>query len=240
MNFSNIIKLMEEEIKKICIKLKNILRNLDENQRYIIGVGGIPGSGKTTFVNNLVKDFNKKNKENVIIAISMDGFHIPKSILNTFYNKEEAYIRRGVYWTFDVNGIINFLNLLKKPLDSTKTIKVPSFDHKIADPIKDDINIETFHKIIIIEGIYLQLSNPEPWNQIPLLLDEKWFIPIDIEEARDRVSKRHYYSGITKSIEDGITRFNNNDMLNAKFILENLENKDKNIKYIYINNKNKN
>lgn len=227
---------MDEEIKKLCTKIKNIQKKLKQNERYIIGVSGIPGSGKSTLVNKLVNEYNKQyipnNENEVIICIPMDGFHLPKSILDTFNNKEEAYLRRGAYWTFDPYGIINLLKTLKDPLKFKDIIKAPSFDHNIADPIKVSIKIEPYHKIIIIEGIYLHLKSPKPWNQIPLLLDEKWFIHIDINKARDRVGKRHYYSKIVKSIEDGIDRFNNNDMLNAEFILENRET---NSECIYIN-----
>jgi pantothenate kinase len=236
MNFDIKIKSMNKEIKRLCIKIQNTLEKLNQNQRYIIGVSGIPGSGKTTFVNLLVNEFNKrynhKYENDVIIGISMDGFHLPKSTLNTFNNKKEAYLRRGVYWTFDPYRIINLLNSLKNSLNFKNTVKAPSFDHKIGDPINDSINIEPYHKIIIMEGIYLHLTNPEPWNEISLLFDEKWFIPIDINEARNRVSERHFLCGIVKSIEEGINRFNNNDLLNANFILEN---RDKNSEYIYLN-----
>lgn len=137
----------EDTIKYIYTKLKNILENLNENNQnkiYIIGVSGIPGSGKTTFVNEIVNEFNNrciKNgyKNNVCTSISMDGFHIPKYILNTYNNPDEMYLRRGAYWTFDSYKFINFLKSLK---NSNKLISAPSFNHKIADPVEDDIVIE--------------------------------------------------------------------------------------------------
>lgn len=78
------------------------------------------------------------------------------------------YLRRGAYWTFDFYKLINFLKSLK---NCNKLIKAPSFNHKVADPVEDDIVIELYHKIIIVEGIYLHLKEPYPWNEIPLLFD---------------------------------------------------------------------
>ncbi|KAI8970245.1 P-loop containing nucleoside triphosphate hydrolase protein [Mycotypha africana] len=210
---------MNQEVLRLSKKLETILDKLDENQRYIIGVSGVPGSGKTTFVNKFVEDFNKHHPGDTVVAISMDGFHLPKAALDKMSNREEAYLRRGVHWTFDPEGIIQLIKSLKA--DTTKTIMAPTFDHKIGDPVKDGICIKPNHRIVIIEGIYLHLKSPEPWEQIPLLLDEKWFIPVDLEEARRRVGNRHYESGIEKSVEDGIKRYNNNDLLNAEFILKN-------------------
>jgi pantothenate kinase len=155
----------------------------------------------------------------------MDGFHIPKIKLD-----EEMYLRRGAYYTFDSYKLFNFLKHLKKK--SNTIIKAPSFNHKIADPIEEDIIIELYHKIIIVEGIYLHLKNPSPWDEISSLFDEKWFIPIDIEEARYRVGKRHYNSNLVNSVEEGIIKFDNNDRLNAEFIFNN---RDENVLNININ-----
>lgn len=49
-----------------------------------------------------------------------------------------------------------------------------------------------------MEGIYLQLVSPEPWNQIPIFFDEMWFIEVDTELARLRTGQRHFAAGLGK------------------------------------------
>lgn len=54
------------------------------------------------------------------------------------------------------------------------------------------------HRIIIIEGIYLQLTQPEPWNKIPPYFDEMWFVEVDVNEAKQRTGQRHFEAGLGK------------------------------------------
>jgi pantothenate kinase len=96
------------------------------------------------------------------------------------------------------------------------------------------------HRIIIMEGIYLQLNYPEPWNKIPQYFDEMWFVEVSVEEARLRTGQRHFQAALGNyeihnvdnlhhivdstlyaepSLEAGIARFNRNDLLNVEFVL---------------------
>lgn len=195
-------------------KLQHILDTTPNNQRYLIAVSGIPGSGKTTLVNQLVREFNNDS----IAVVPMDGFHLPKSKLDA-----AMMARRGAYFTFDAPLLLSFIKQLKT---TESTVYAPSFDHTRGDPVEHDIPIEPRHRIVIVEGIYLHLKQPAPWNEIPLLFDEKWFIPISLEEARQRVAERHYKSHLVNSIEEGLQRFDNNDKLNAEFVLNNRDEQD--------------
>jgi hypothetical protein len=90
-----------------------------------------------------------------------------------------------------------------------------------------------------MEGIYLQLRHPEPWDTIPSYFDDMWYMDVDLSEARTRTGQRHYEAGLGKlvtvnaemctryltpyplepSVEAGIARFDRNDYINAQFIL---------------------
>lgn len=90
-------------------------------------------------------------------------------------------------------------------------IKAPTFDHAAKDPEFDAISILPSHRIVVIEGLYTFLSIG-PWREAGLLLDERWFIDIGVEEASRRLVKRHVLTGVTKDMEEAIWRAEQNDI----------------------------
>ncbi|CAG8558357.1 873_t:CDS:2 [Ambispora gerdemannii] len=193
---------------------------LDSKERFLLAIAGIPGSGKSTLTHKVTSLINKK-VGNVAVMISMDGFHHPKSVLDTFEDPEQAHARRGSYWTFDVEALLELVKTSRQPIDpeNSSVIKAPSFDHAVGDPIKDDISILSSHKLVIFEGLYLLLTEPYPWDQIQKYMNELWFIDVEIPIAKDRIIIRHLASGIAKSKEGAAQRFENNDRPNAEYIL---------------------
>jgi pantothenate kinase len=55
------------------------------------------------------------------------------------------------------------------------------------------------HKVVVVEGNYLLLSEGD-WKDLESIFDERWFIEIDIEEAMNRVEKRHIATGISSNL----------------------------------------
>jgi len=98
------------------------------------------------------------------------------------------------------------------------------------DPVENDIPINPSHRIVVIEGNYIQLTIP-PWGEATRLLDEKWFITVQRDVARGRVIKRHLIAGIAKTEEEAGKRFDENDWPNGEFLVQNsdIENADKKI-----------
>ncbi|RUS17534.1 P-loop containing nucleoside triphosphate hydrolase protein [Endogone sp. FLAS-F59071] len=154
---------------------------------------------------------------------------IGKRGFTTFYchghsqvkNKEEAHHRRGAHWTFDSQGLLTLTTLLQSPITpETGTITAPSFDHAVGDPVEHDIIIHPYHKLVIMEGIYLHLSTPGSWMQIASSFDERWFVQVDLSVARERVAWRHVETGLVPTYELGLRRFDTNDAINAQFMLD--------------------
>ncbi|KAG6854199.1 hypothetical protein C0991_009512 [Blastosporella zonata] len=111
---------------------------------------------------------------------------------------------------------------LREPLTpDTLVLTAPSFDHALKDPTYNDVAVHPHHRIVIIEGLYTLLSIP-PWSEAGLLLDERWYIHIEIDKAQKRLVKRHVATGVAKDMEQAIWRAEENDMQNGRFVMANM------------------
>lgn len=191
----------------------------NENYRVVISLAGIPGSGKTTLSDELMKLLNNEVKS---IVLPQDGFHYYRSDLIKMPNPEEAVFRRGAPFTFNVEKYVELISDLR---DANKDTKAPSFDHSLKDPVENDILIDKDTKIVILEGNYLSLRDPY-WSDIEKYVDEAWFVDIPLELARERLIRRHVETGVTANETDATARVDGTDLLNAKYILQNSKNAD--------------
>ena len=60
-------------------------------------------------------------------------------------------------------------------------------------------------------------ADEAPWNRIPALLDDSWFVDCDIDVAMDRIFRRQTGHGITA--EASRKRIAENDRPNGELIL---------------------
>lgn len=193
-------------------------RNNDPCKRIIIAFAGPPGSGKSTAAQEVVNRLNKHHDQPWAQVLPMDGFHYSQSTLDMMPNKAEAYARRGADWTFDAPKLIDFVQHLRcSKTDSKAEILAPGFDHAMKDPKTDAIKIGPNISLVILEGSWLLLDQ-EPWNVIPALCDDTWFIDVEPSLARARIAKRHVQAGIETDMSRAILRADTNDMINGEKI----------------------
>ncbi|XP_057519705.1 putative uridine kinase C227.14 [Amaranthus tricolor] len=209
------------------------------NLKYIVGLAGPPGAGKSTVASEVVKRINKKwpqkapsmdelvGSPDVAIVLPMDGFHLYRNQLDAMEDPEEAHARRGAPWTFDPERLLNCLQTLR----TRGSVCAPSFDHGVGDPIEDDIFVSVQHKIVIVEGNYLLLDEGV-WSDISNMFDEKWFIDVDLDTSMQRVLKRHIST--RKPPDVAKWRIEYNDRPNAEMIMNSKKNADLIIKSIEI------
>jgi pantothenate kinase len=203
------------------------VHRIPTSSRLIVGISGIPASGKSTlakqiteFTNVLLQSsFPEHTPQTQAILVGLDGWHLTRAQLDTLPDPKLAHDRRGIHWTFDGEAYCSFVHALRQNLPSGESgtstiITAPSFDHARKDPVPGDISIYPFHRIVIIEGLYTFLSI-DPWGKAGILLDERWFLDIDFHTATDRIIQRHVLTGVTKDIDEAIWRARENDMPSA-------------------------
>lgn len=196
--------------------------SVPDTARLLVGLCGIPASGKTTLAQLIIKQTNAlaflQSGQEIAILVGLDGWHLTRAQLDRFSDAKLAHDRRGAHWTFDGKAYVEFIKELRLPLtpapdaqESHMIIRAPSFDHALKDPTPSAVSILSSHRIVLIEGLYTFLS-VDPWREAAEMMDERWFVDVDIEEATRRLVKRHVISGVAKDIEEAVWRAEENDM----------------------------
>ncbi len=154
--------------KEFINKIKNWL---NKEERLTIAIDGYSGTGKTT----LLKELNKEFKD--ILAVYMDDFILPgdqrDKWIKKLKDKSEAYEFHWYYY----DKIKELVNEFKKQSKDTFTVK----RYRSNTDSYKTYNYDLTKKILIIEGIFL--FHPKLFNNI---FDKKVFLDIDLEEADKR------------------------------------------------------
>lgn len=167
---------------------------------YLLGIAGIPGSGKTTLCEVL------RQARPDCQVVPMDGYHLPRSLLDA-----EGLRRRGAPFTFDSLAFRRDIQRLKHD----RAGLFPTFDHAEKDPRPDRIRIDPATPLVIVEGIYVLMHD---WQLEPLF-DLRIFVDCDLDEATERLTRRHVETGISQTLAEARDRAVSNDRVNAMEIL---------------------
>jgi pantothenate kinase len=194
-----------------------VVRSASSTTRWIVGLAGVPGAGKSTLASRLAEVVNARTAPNTLVALGMDGFHFSKAELDRFPNPTEAFARRGAPWTFDTTAMQQRLQLLRSAAGRTD-ISWPGFEHALGDPVEGEYTVPASTRLVLVEGLYL-LNQADGWAAISQLFDERWYLDTPLEIALERLALRHMQAwGMTR--EQAEHRIATSDGLNAALVAE--------------------
>ncbi|CAJ1946384.1 unnamed protein product [Cylindrotheca closterium] len=150
---------------------------------FMVGVVGIPGSGKSTS-SEILSAFLHDS-----IVMPLDGYHTSMADLEKLPNAADAIYRRGAPDTFDPASLEKDLERIVNGKESH--VSIPGFDHHKGDP---EPNQHTFcrdaHSIVIAEGIYL-MHQGDGWENIKSYFDHIVYIEVDVDTCVARLKERN-------------------------------------------------
>lgn len=132
--------------------LPEIRRASFRDTRYLLGLYGMPGSGKSTVAAAVQHVLRALAPEISTAVVSMDGWHFSRKELDGFEDSVEAHERRGAPFTFNARAFGNALGRCRNR--DGGVIELPSFDHALKDPIERDVRIDAGADVVIVEGLF--------------------------------------------------------------------------------------
>ncbi|PSC71182.1 uridine kinase [Micractinium conductrix] len=181
---------MEEAYDALADRVQAALEQRgDSPSPWLVGVAGVPGSGKSSLVQAVCKRLCERGTPAVVVP--MDGFHYYRAQLDAMPDPPLAHARRGAEWTFDARSYHACLAGIKATGDGL----APTFEHGVGDPRPAGVAVQRHHRVVLSEGNYLLLG-AEPWWRLGELWDDTWYVDCCVDEAMRRVFRRQTGNGV--------------------------------------------
>lgn len=161
----------------------------DTDERFILGVTGAPGAGKSMLTTLLKKYFGAR-----VETLPMDGFHLSQRQLKRLGRSE----RKGSPDTFDSAGYQALLRRIRQTTDSGETVYAPEFDRDTEEPNAASLAIDPDVSLIVTEGNYLLLDDPD-WRGVSGELNEVWYLDVNTVLREQRLVARHQQFGASEA-----------------------------------------
>jgi pantothenate kinase len=179
--------------------------------RFVLGVTGPPGAGKSRLANALVGAVAEQRGHGFAAVAPLDGFHLSNETLDRLGLRSV----KGAPETFDADAFVRYLRQLRA--EPAATVLWPDFDRRTEETVPDAIAIGPRARLVIAEGNYLLSTHP-PWREARGMLDEVWYLDAPREVLRRRLIDRQLAGG--RSEADALRHVVDSDLRNADLVAE--------------------
>jgi len=152
--------------------------------RAVLGLAGVPGAGKTTLAEDLVRAVAAARGEGWVAHVPMDGFHLADVQLERLGVRQ----RKGAPETFDPAGYAALLRRLHS--ETGRSVYAPGFERTLEQPIAGAMVVEPGARLVISEGNYLLLRE-DAWREARAAMDAVWLVDGEDEIRVRRLVARH-------------------------------------------------
>ena len=120
---------------------------------------------------------------------------------------------KGAPQTFDAAAFVDALRRVRE--EPAATVLWPDFDRVAEATVQDAIPIRPDARLVITEGNYLLLDQPE-WREVRQLLDAVWYVDAPRDVLRPRLIERQVAGG--RPEQDAVRHVDESDLPNAELV----------------------
>jgi pantothenate kinase len=183
--------------------------------RFVIGVSGPPGSGKSAFSSVLIGMLAELGLEAHLLPL--DGFHLKNDELKRRSITLDGRVRplielKGGKETYDVKKVRSCL----EKLAGGESLYWPVYLRTVHEPVGEGIHVSGRNGVYIVEGNYLFLGIP-PWKNLSRFFRVKLFILPKKKYLKERIVSRKQKGGYSR--EESLDHYHRSDLRNIREVL---------------------
>jgi len=189
----------DAQCRKVYLPLARLILHRAEacgSARFMIGLAGPPGAGKTAAATILAALLRDILGGDAVVVVPLDGFHYPNMYLDAHVtdlpNGERVSLRslKGRPCSFDGDRALAAFEEIRNGGE----VSLPIYSRELHEPVEGALRVEPRHTLVLVEGNFLFLDS-KPWKRIRGLFDLKVFVTEERELLEHRLLERHMRGG---------------------------------------------